>query len=286
MSLAPRVSVIIPTRNRGALLRKAVRSALDQTFTNLEILVIDDASTEDTRAALGELFSDPRLSLLQRPYASGTPAIPRNDGLARARGELVAFLDSDDLWYPQKLETQIAYLDANPACALVASRCRFIGDEHLIWPDEQLKSGYRELLHQNFIGCSMTLVRTSVVRALGGFDPTLDYAEDRDLWLRIAKDHLFFVLPDVLGDYLVHSGGQSRHRLRELRGTVRVLTAAYDRDPAQRAHIAPDLAAERRALAVGLWEEGHPLASLWARLGIGLRSRSRGSDRQTLKKRC
>lgn len=241
-----------------------MESALAQTFSDLEILVIDDGSTEDIEAALRPLSSDPRLTLLRRPHASGGPSIPRNDGLARARGNLVAFLDSDDIWYPEKLALQVAYLEAHPECALVAARCRYVGADHRIWPENGLQNGYRELLHQNFIGCSMVLVRAENVRAVGGFDPTVSYAEDWDLWLRIAQYHPFFVLSDILGDYFVRPAEQSRPRWSDLRGVVQVLTAAYDRDPAIQAHLAPDLAAARRALVSELWRAKKPLASLLA----------------------
>src|SRR4051812_24472999 len=108
------VSIIIPTYNRAAYLGAAIASVRAQTFADWELIVVDDGSTDETAAMLDEL-SDPRIRVLRIGH-SGSESITRNAGLRLAEGEWVAFLDSDDLWVPEKLERQLAQMVAQPAC--------------------------------------------------------------------------------------------------------------------------------------------------------------------------
>ncbi len=229
----PRVSVIIPTRDRAASAERAVRSALAQSFTDLEVIVVDDGSSDDTGARLG-VVADERLQVLRREVASGRPGVARNVGIAVAKGELLAFLDDDDLWYPEKLAEQVAHLDAHPDCALVSSRCRWTGAEERVWPDEPVSDyGHDELIRANVIACSMVLVRADIVRRLEGFavSERLRLGEDWDLWLRITQHHGFRVLPAIHGEYAVHTHGISRHRARDLWGRIAVLSRLAEREP-------------------------------------------------------
>jgi glycosyltransferase involved in cell wall biosynthesis len=271
VSAAPKVSVIIPTYNRAEMLMCAVRSALTQTFSDLELIVIDDGSSDGSVERLAEFGADPRLCVVRNKVPSGRPALPRNAGLARARGEFVAFLDSDDRWYPEKLATQLEYLEANPDCALVSGRCRWVGAEERLWP-ELLERAFRyeDLVAGNVIACSMTMVRRSVVTACGGFDTRagLRLGEDWDLWLRIAQRHAFAVLPDVLGEYTVHAGGVSRHKARELLGRISVLTLLSAREPRFRAELERRIGALRRELSRELWSRRRFATAARVRLGL------------------
>jgi len=210
-----------------------------------------DGSTDSTQAAL-ETISDERMRILTRAPPSGRPAIARNAGIAQARGELLAFLDDDDHWYPNKLAAQVAYLDAHPDCALVSSRCRWVGEEERIWPDQRLTGfTYNKLIESNMIACSMVLTRASAVREAGGFDtsPRLRLGEDWDLWLRIAQRHPFAVLQAVHGDYAVHQQGMSRDRVRQLCGLITVLSRLAEREPGSRRSVEGRVRHHRRQLA-------------------------------------
>jgi len=217
---SPRVSVVIPTYNRAGLLVTALKSAFSQTYEDLEIIVADDGSTDDTREVLKGL---------QRPIScirlehSGHPGRVRNAALRVARGEYVAFLDSDDQWLPTKLQRQTAVLDRRKDVGLVCANALVApgsGDtlKHYLRED-QGKSGHvlRQLLEDNFIITSTALIRRSLLTQTGLFceDPRVRTAEDYDLWLRVAASSEIAYLPEPLAIYrdepaLSTRGQQSR----------------------------------------------------------------------------
>jgi glycosyltransferase involved in cell wall biosynthesis len=262
--------VVIPTHDRGALVVRAVEAALAQTAGDLEVVVVDDRSSDDTPARLAALaVRDPRVRPL-RLASGGRPAIARNAGVRASRGRLVAFCDDDDVWYPQKLELQLRHLEERPGCAFVSARCRWVGAEERVWPAlDAIDPTYANLVAGNFVPCSMTVVRREVLDRHGLFDeaPELTVGEDWDLWLRIARHHAFRVLPDVLGDYLVHAGGASRRRLDELRGVLTVLERLRARDRAAGRLAARRIDELRRELSRELWRAGQRPRALRVRLG-------------------
>src|SRR3954452_23289091 len=123
--MTPDVSVITPVFNRERLIGRAIASLTNQTLRNIEILVVDDGSTDGTAAAVARI-NDPRVRLLAHPENRGIPAA-RNSGLAEARGRYIAWLDSDDVARPKRLAVQCAFLDAKPSIALIGSAARRIG---------------------------------------------------------------------------------------------------------------------------------------------------------------
>ncbi len=184
------VSVVIATFNRAALLRRTLASVLAQGLAPLEILVADDGSTDDTAAMLRE-FGD-RVQHLALPHR-GLPAPARNAGLARARGEWIAFLDDDDLWDADKLERQLASAAGGAlACCnarLIDADDRPLGhDLHESHPLAKEPDPLRALIGGNFVVCSSVLAPAALLRAAGGFceDAALRGVEDYDLWLRCA----------------------------------------------------------------------------------------------------
>ena len=200
------VSTVIPTYNRAADCVVAVGSALAQTHADQEILVVDDGSTDDTEAVLRARFGE-RIRYLKQANAGVSAA--RNLGIARARGEAVAFLDSDDTWLPDKLARQVAVLEARPAVGLVITSMLVVN------PDGSVKERFSRrttiptdgrvlphVLRNPAMTPSTALIRTDVLRALGGFDPTLRTAEDLDLHLRIALRHEVAVIDEPLVRYL------------------------------------------------------------------------------------
>jgi glycosyltransferase involved in cell wall biosynthesis len=217
-SAAPRVSVIMPTHNRAELLRRSVLSVLSQTFTDFELIVVDDCSTDHTQQVLKE-FSDPRLRVLRREI-NGKAAATRNDGIAAARGELLAFQDDDDIWLPHKLERQVAALDrAGPDVGLLL--CSYIrwhpggirligGDFH--WSRIDFAKGKPHITDYGLIATPGWLVRRSIVEQVGAFDTRFKSWDDWELGLRLWKkakfahlDEPLFIQDQVLGSQMMRN---------------------------------------------------------------------------------
>lgn len=189
---APLVSVILPTHNRATTLRRAIDSVLVQTHRELELIVIDDGSTDDTQALLAS-YRDSRLKILN-PGRLGSAAKARNHGLQHARGEFIAFQDSDDVWLIEKLERQLAFAKRNPQTDMTA--CGYIvvpgdGRPPRYHGKELLAAShdYRSLFDGagSQLSTPAWLVRRERLQQLGGFDETLGMWEDWELSLRIEK---------------------------------------------------------------------------------------------------
>jgi glycosyltransferase involved in cell wall biosynthesis len=213
-----RVTVCIPIYNRSEALRSTVDSVLAQTFPDWELLLVDDGSTDDT-PQVAQSYGDPRIRYIRQENRGHSAA--RNHGLAVAQGEYIAYLDHDDRWWPDKLRLQVAYLDAHPEAGVVYGRFRRIDeagrDLGLGGWHEAAGWIYEELLAEsNFLGTmSLPLIRTELVRQVGGFNPRMDTADDLDLFLRLARITPFGLIPEVLLDYNVGNAvQQSRDHLR------------------------------------------------------------------------
>lgn len=200
-SLSPLVSVVISSYNRAALLPRAITSVLTQTFSDLECIVVDDGSTDQTEQVVAE-FPDPRLRVVRLP-GNGGYSRANNTGIRVARGELIAFLDSDDEWRPEKLERQVARLREceDPMAAVVYCRCmvrdalsgRMWHRPHLVYEGNV----FRHLLEGwHPTTPSLFLVERRSLLAVGGFSETLPSAQDYDLWLRLAEASYRFVATD------------------------------------------------------------------------------------------
>ncbi len=204
----PLVSVVIPTRNRAHLLPAALRSALGQSFTDFEILVVDDGSTDRTPALRGQ-FDDPRLRWLRHESARGGGAA-RNAGIAAARGEYIAFLDDDDEWRADKLARQSAALaqsGADVGAVFTGYRVIDAASRKVVGRKVPSKSGdlYPDLLEGNYIGgTSCLMAKRSGLERLGGFDERLPSFQDYDLWLRMAGEFRFLSIAAPLVNYYAH----------------------------------------------------------------------------------
>lgn len=200
----PRVSVIVPTYNRADLLPRAIDSALEQTVDDLEVVVVDDGSTDDTSSVLAA-YDDSRVRTVVHATNQGAN-VARNTGIDHARGEYVAFLDSDDEWRSDKLERQLetledrseewvgAYCDARFDLSGTSGRLRGVGAAMLARADAEpaMEGGdelMAEILADNVQPCagSTLLVRTDVARAVGGFDEQLDRFQDPEFCLRVLE---------------------------------------------------------------------------------------------------
>ena len=204
---APRVSVVVPCYNLGPYLAEAVDSALGQTFTDIEIVVVDDGSTDpDTRAIL-DAFSRPKTRVL-RTENRGLPGA-KNFGIGHTGGELLCMLDADDLLEPQMLARSVAALDAAPSIAFASHWLRTFGDEQWDWTPS--RCDFPALLDMNTVNGS-ALVRRSAVESIGGFDETfLDGCEDWDFWITMVEQgHPGTIIPEFLFRYRRRTGSMSR----------------------------------------------------------------------------
>jgi glycosyltransferase involved in cell wall biosynthesis len=205
----PKVSVIIPTCNRAQFLRSAIESVRKQTFQDFEIIVVDDASNDETPEVVRS-FADGRVRYLRRESKRGQGAT-RNDGIREARGEYIALLDDDDEWLPTKLQKQVALLGALPnEVGLIytgffridASSKRVLSE---VTPTERGKV-FHALGRGNWIGtCSTVLLRRSCFDKAGLFDEDLASGADYDMWLRIAKEFEVDFINEQLVFYNVHN---------------------------------------------------------------------------------
>jgi len=189
--LVPHVSVIIPTYNRKDYVQKAIDSVLAQTYKDYEIIVVDDGSSDGTGEALQARYGDRIRYVWQENQGE---SVARNCGVDMARGEFIAFLDSDDLWVPEKLEKQVAYLRMHPQTRMVFSQMlpidaegnkidNQVQDPHFV--DRALT--FEELCFRTHVlSTSSVVIAKTALKASGGFDPAIHYAEDYDLWLRLG----------------------------------------------------------------------------------------------------
>jgi glycosyltransferase involved in cell wall biosynthesis len=244
--MPPRVSVIIPAYNAAEFIGEALDSVGAQTFRDFEVLVIDDGSTDGT-ADIAEAYGDPVRVMRTSNHGA---ARARNTGVAAATGELVAFLDADDIWEPDKLARQVV--------AIRAER-RFVYCDTLSF-GLQTMSGMRmsgggtlpsgnilvDLVQNNFVATSTVLIDREVVQRAGGFDVDLRVGEDWMLWLRAARLTEASYVPAVLVRYRIHAGSMGSDldaRLEDTRVVVERGLAMLDLARAQKARL------RRRAIA-------------------------------------
>src|SRR5262249_43774060 len=186
----PLVSVVIPAYNAARTIRRALDSVFLQQYSRLEVIVIDDASRDETSDVV-KAYPRPEIRLLPLPKNRGESSV--NAGIDEARGEFVAFLDVDDEWRPTKLGRQIVALDANPKAIFVSCGCLFVDGNGTPYrefgklpsniPKDQI---WRILLSRTCIAKPCVVVRTSSLRKAGGFDACLPVAGDQDMWIRLA----------------------------------------------------------------------------------------------------
>jgi glycosyltransferase involved in cell wall biosynthesis len=224
----PLISVVIPTYNYAHFVTKAVESVLDQTYRHFEIILVDDGSTDDTPERLRP-YED-RIRYVYQDNQGLSAA--RNTGIQTSRGDLVAFLDSDDLWHPRKLEFQVRCLAESPRICLVAADVvKGLQGE---WADLESSSlptrpvTLREMLIRSRFGPSSVLVRRHCFDIVGLFDTSLRSAEDRDMWIRILSHFPAVKLALPLWWYRQHAGNMSKAASRMEECEMKVLRQALD----------------------------------------------------------
>jgi glycosyltransferase involved in cell wall biosynthesis len=218
----PLVSVIIPTYNQAHYLVRALQSVLDQTYINWEAIVIDNYSTDNTDEVMAD-FADPSVTYL-KIHNNGVIAASRNEGIRAAKGEWVAFLDSDDWWTVDKLNFCVDCIQDK--VDFVYHNLKIVRDPPSLFKIKHTKCRQVKkpvlkdlLLKGNTIATSSVVVRKGLLEQIGGMDESVEMiaAEDYNTWLRIAQltDSFVFV-PHSLGYYLFHSEGASRKNMEEL----------------------------------------------------------------------
>ncbi len=207
------VSVILPSYNGELFIRRAIRSVLSQDHHDLELLVVNDGSTDSTPAIVQE-WTDPRIRLIHR--SNGGVAAARNTGVAAARGGIVAFLDQDDEWLPHKLTVQIPAL-AGEGVAMVGSRMRYVDVDGrgLGVAGESTDGRQKDIAAAAFVPfpLSSAIARRDLVLAVGGFDEflakTVAPVDDLDLLSRLAQRGQILTVPETLGLYRIHGSSAS-----------------------------------------------------------------------------
>jgi glycosyltransferase involved in cell wall biosynthesis len=233
----PTVSVIIPTRDRPSLLLAAAQSVLDQRLPPTELLVVDDGASGGARTALHRLMVRSTIPLRLLPGPGLGPAAARNVGLSAAAGELIAFLDDDDLWLPDRLVSQVEWFARLPRLGLLGGHYLLIAEQGApprVRPVKPPRRPHpisrRALLRANRLATSTVLARRACFDDCGCFDETLTLAQDWDMWLRIAARWDVAVLPIPLAVYRIHprqrSGRPAPMRSWEVQVLRRVVARA------------------------------------------------------------
>jgi glycosyltransferase involved in cell wall biosynthesis len=238
---APYVSVIVPTHNSATFVEAALASVLAQTYTDYEIIVVDDGSTDETGEVLRRF--DGRIICHWQQNQGASAA--RNAGIRSARGELVCLLDADDFWRPDKLSRQVAVMAANPSVGLLFAdameadgatvqkasilKTMKFGPEAL--SQIPLPEAFRKLLIENFIPTSTVMIRAACFATSGLFDEDLPNAEDRDMWLRMAAHFEIGCVPVVLATKRSHGANISTRTQLALESRIKVWTQNRRRFP-------------------------------------------------------
>ncbi len=237
----PTISVVIPVYNGAKTIRETIASVLAQSFEDLEVLVINDGSTDET-GEIVQRIADPRLKLLNYPNAG--LAASRNRGIHRAKGEYISFIDADDLWTPDKLAAQYQALQEHPQAQVAYSWTDWIDlDDRLIRPAARLSFEgrvYEYLVLLDFLGCgSNPLIRREFLLHVGGFDESLPAAEDWDLWIRLAAQGEFVCVrsPQIL--YRQVPNSMSRHTKRQGNAGLRVIAKTFAAAPPNLQYLKP-----------------------------------------------
>ena len=204
------VSIITPSYNTARFLRETIECVLAQTYTNWEMLIVDDCSTDDTDDVVAS-FPEARIRYFKNERNSGA-AFSRNFALRQARGRWIAFLDSDDLWTPDKLEKQIRFMEEN-GCAFSYTNYEEMDEEgnrlHVLWTGPK-KIGKLRMRLFNFMGCLTVMYDSGVVGLLQIAD--LKKRNDYAMWIQASKKADAYLLPETLAVYRVRSGGSITNR--------------------------------------------------------------------------
>ena len=233
-----RVSVNICCYNGEKYLAEAIKSVLDQTYTDFEVVIVNDGSNDTTEKVV-LAFKDERIKYFYQANVGLSAA--RNRALSLSNGEFVAILDQDDLWAPEKLELQVGLMDSKPDVGVVYSAGYTVGGDGTILRAERTSRYCRgeitgSLLKGNYISCPTVMFRASALKKVGGFRTDLKIAEEYDMYLRLARVCKFDFVDKPLARYRVHSSNTSKDRAKDYMEAIVCLVdfSAVEKDEALR----------------------------------------------------
>lgn len=223
----PLVSVIIPTYNRGWTLKEAIDSVLAQDFTDFELIVVDDGSSDNTQDILSSYKED--IIVLKQNNKGVSSA--RNRGIASASGQYVSFLDSDDLWLPQKLSIQIYFFNTNPEALICQTEEKWIRNGIFVNPKKRHRKLSGNIFEPSIYLClvspSAVMIKRSLFEKTGMFDESLPACEDYDMWLRVSCRYPVYLIDTPLiikrgghDDQLSRSSGLDKYRIQSLKKII------------------------------------------------------------------
>jgi teichuronic acid biosynthesis glycosyltransferase TuaG len=233
MTANPLVSVIITTYNRVKLLEETLVSVRNQTYPNIEIIIVSDASNDGTDLFI-QSISDSRLKYLKLEHNSGLPAVSRNHGLKHAYGEYIAFCDDDDLWIETKIEKQLKKIENHDMCftkrAFINENGDKISHRPLYIPN---RLNLRGLLITNYITLSSVLIEKKLLDTFNGFNvsPLFKASEDYELWTRLLANNVKIIIcPENLVLYRIHSNNISNNQLAGVERTLLINKQLFEKE--------------------------------------------------------
>jgi teichuronic acid biosynthesis glycosyltransferase TuaG len=229
----PLVSVVIPAYNAALYLEDAVKSLQTQTHSNLHIIIVNDGSKDDTAKVADTLAAqDKRIKVIHK--ANGGVSAARNDAFKAVKGEYLCFLDADDAYLPEKIAKQVQFLETHPELALVYCN-NYLGDEHLNIVEQAVSNHppvpFKEaFMYRNWFSPIAPMLRTSLMKKVGFFDPTIHGGEDWDYWIRCLEYTDFGYIPEPLGIYRRHPKQSHHNQSMMRRDGFRVIQKHYGKD--------------------------------------------------------
>lgn len=226
-----KVSIVLPTYNRGAIVKRAIESVLSQTFTDFELLVIDDGSADCTEQIVCAIV-DTRIRYVKLSGNQGV-SVARNRGIELAAGEWIAFEDSDDLWHRDKLEKQLNWAQKYPGADMIY--CSYsIEDKGEVyvcpnekWPGKLSGDIFTDMLWRNSVGAPTLMAKKSAIADCGGFDPAYQALEDWEFALRLSKNRQVAYIPQVLVNAGRTKGGVSSNTAYSMDARCRMFAQYY-----------------------------------------------------------
>jgi glycosyltransferase involved in cell wall biosynthesis len=249
--MQPSVSVIMATYNGQEYLAQAIESALRQTYPSLELVIVDDCSSDESARVVERYLSDGRISFVRNARNVGVAA-SRNRALTLATGELITFLDQDDVWLPHKLEIQVAAIKAHPEVGLMHADYARIDPEGVLLPAYQalpaerfdnpaapvdVRDVFPEIFISNNIQPLTSMIPRKVIDAVGFFEADLPGVDDYELWLRIALRYPVGQVQTILGYWRKHPGQQSNKGHKMLTIRIKALDLILKRFPEARDRV-------------------------------------------------
>lgn len=233
-----KISVIIPVYNGAKTIKHTIKSVLNQSYNNLEIIVIDDGSIDSTLEVVDSI-DDCRIQVFS--YHNSGACVARNRGLSKALGKYIAFIDADDLWTLDKLESQWKVLQENSQASVAYSWTDYINSEgQVIRPGRHVTANgdiYSKLVVYNFLeNGSNPLISHDALKKIGGFNESLTAAQDWDMWLRLAAEYEFVCVEKVQILYRVSTNSISSNLQRQEAVSLQVIEAAFNHSKMQGLH--------------------------------------------------